>query len=94
VLLTSLELDDGLAVVGDLHCKHETAPNLRITYLVVDNDLEVQSILVHDLLDGLEVAPYQLARSSPKKSKQTDVVGVKDLTTSATTHTYSFSNSP
>ena len=29
----------------------------KAAYLVVDNDLEVQSIIIHDLLDGLEVTP-------------------------------------
>lgn len=40
--LTSLELNNSLAVVRDL---------------VVDNDLHVEDILVHDPLDGLQVAP-------------------------------------
>ena len=39
---SGLELDDSLATVGDL---------------VVDDDLEVERILVHNTLDGLEVAP-------------------------------------
>ena len=30
----------------------------KAAYLVVDNDLEVQSIIIHDLLDSLEVTPY------------------------------------
>jgi len=46
VQLTSLELNDRLAVVGDL---------------VVDDDLHVKNILVHDPLDGLEVAPWASA---------------------------------
>jgi len=29
-----------------------------VTNLVVDNDLEVQSIVIHDLLDSLQVTPY------------------------------------
>jgi hypothetical protein len=29
-----------------------------VTDLVVDNDLEVQSIIIHDLLDSLQVTPY------------------------------------
>lgn len=39
---TSLELDHGLSGVGDL---------------VVDNDLQVEGVLIHDPLDRLEVAP-------------------------------------
>ena len=44
--LTSLELNNSLAVVRDL---------------VVDNDLHVEDILVHDPLDGLQVAPWASA---------------------------------
>lgn len=52
-----LELDNGLSLVGDLI----SAPCPRYmqgaTDLVVDNDFEVQSIIIHDLLDSLQVTP-------------------------------------
>jgi hypothetical protein len=53
-----LELDNGLSVVGDLFVSFCQPATRTAAYLVVDNDLEVQSIVIHDLLDSLEVTPY------------------------------------
>lgn len=53
-VLTSLELDDGLSLVRDLRMSAagQVWTPRAATDLVVDNDLEVQCVIVHDSLDG------------------------------------------
>jgi hypothetical protein len=75
---TSLELDNSLSSVGDLHVSSRLRQVSKSAHLVVDNDLHVKDILVHHSLNRLQVAP--------------NVVGVEDLPISWGVHWFCTTN--